>query len=525
MSSESESGSSPSGPSSGTLKRATVRSSFWTVIGGLVTRFLGVIGTLVLTRFIAPYDYGEVSAATVLAMTANQFSSLGVGTYVITHPNAGRDVMFHATFVHVGLGMLAFAAVLLLGSELAPLVGAPTLIRYLPGMVLAVAIDRMSFVPERVLVRRMDFGTLTVIRGAGEVAYTVVSLALASLGWGGLAIVIANLVRSALRFVVLALKISWRDWLQPTRLNRKILRDIAVFGGWVFLGALAVFAVRRWDNLAVSFLFGPAVLGAYNLAYNLADIPAVQIGEQFSDVLQAAFARSGEADRKSAMLRSVPLLAVIMVPLAVGLGMVAPVLAKLFFDARWENVGPMLLVLAIISFPRPISSVVGGYLQVKMQPRLAALLDVTTLSLLMAMLFTVGRLGPLWACAAVGITFLIRLPMTAWVLRSVDGIPMRAFLLPIIPPILAAGPLVAAVLGARAGLDALGIHNLVAHLVVEIAAGALAYVVAALVIARTVVRDLLGLLRGAFLDKRKPPATLKTSSASSTEAPMKDMKP
>jgi PST family polysaccharide transporter len=499
-----------------------VRSSFWTVIGGLVTRFLGVIGTLVLTRFVAPYDYGEVSAATVLAMTANQFSSLGVGTYVITHPHAGRDVMFHATVVHVGLGLLAFAAVILLGSELTPLVGAPTAVRYLPGMVLAVTVERMSFVPERVLVRRMEFGTLTIIRGGGEVAYTVVSLVLAALGWGGFAIVAGNLARAVLRFVSLGLRVSWRDWVQPARLDPKILRDIGVFGSWVFVGALAGFAIRRWDNLAVSFLFGPAVLGAYNLAYNLADIPAVQVGEQFSDVLQAAFARRGAADRKAAMLRSIPLLALIMVPLAVGLGMVGPVLARLFFDARWASVGPMLLVLAVISFPRPITHVVMGYLQVKLQPRLAALLDVVTLAILMAALFTVGRLGPLWACAAVGLTFIIRLPITAWVLRSVDNIPMRAFLLPIIPPAACALPLIGAVLATRAALAAAGVTNLIVQLACEIVAGAVGYVVAALVIARPVVSDLLGLLRGAFL-KRPPP--LPAGAGPATEAVNKDMKP
>ena len=468
-----------------------MRGSFWTVLSGLFTRFLGVIGTLVLTRYLAPSEYGEVSAATVLAMTANQFSTLGVGTYLITHPEADREVMFHATLTHVGLGFLSFAIVLLLGQNLAPLVGAPALIRYLPGMVLTVAIDRLAFVPERVLVRRMEFGQLAVIRGGGAIIYTVVSLSMAVLGWGGMAIVAANLVRSGARLAMLVARINWRDWIQPHRLNGRVLRDIAAFGSVVWLGAFAVFASRRWDNLA--------------------DVPAVQIGEQVSDVLQAAFARARHEDRKSAMLRSLPLLALIMVPMAVGLGVVAPTLGQVFFDKRWAEVGPMLLVLAVISFPRPLTGVVVAYLQVKLRPRIAAAIEIVTFVLLMTALFTLGRLGPLWACAAVGLAFLARLPLTAYILHKIDQVPVSRFLMPLVPPVLCAIPLCVAVIGVRSGMSALGIHHPWVSLIAEILAGAIAYIGAVLIFARDLANDLLSLLRGGF--RRVAPAAEKSPAA------------
>ena len=493
MTAPSDGGSPPTN-----LRRATVRGSFWKVLSSLLTRLLGVVGTLILTRYLAPSEYGEVSAATVLAMTASQFATLGVGTYLVTHPDADREVMFHCTLVHVVLGFLALAIVLPLGHNLAPLLGAPALVRYLPGVVLTVAIDRVAFVPERVLVRKMQFGALSIIRGSGEIVYTTVSLALAVLGWGGMSIVIANLARSATRLLALVERIHWRDWIQPHRLNRRVLRDIAAFGSVVWLGAFAVFASRRWDNLAVSYLFGPAVLGAYNLAYNLADIPAVQIGEQVSDVLQAAFARSRTGDRQAAMLRSLPLLALITVPMAVGLGVIAPTLAQVFFDKRWAPVGPMLLVLAAISFARPITGVVVAYLQVNLRARTAAGIEIFTFILLMALMFTLGRLGPLWACAAVGLAFMARLPLTAFILHKVERIPAGQLLIPLVPPFLCAVPLATAVIGTRLGILALGNHSHVLGLIAEIAAGGAAYVAAVLLFCRRLARDLLSLLHGGF---------------------------
>ena len=59
---------------------------------------------------------------------------------------------------------------------------------------------------------------------------------------------------------------------------------------------------RYWDNLAISHYFGPAATGAYNMAYNLADIPAIQVGEQIALVLMPV--DGGAADGAPAAARS-----------------------------------------------------------------------------------------------------------------------------------------------------------------------------------------------------------------------------
>jgi lipopolysaccharide exporter len=483
----------PSGP---TLERTTVRATLWTITTSLGTRFLGVIGTLVLTHFIAPYDYGEVSAATVLVLTANQLSTLNVGTYILAHPDSGRDVMFHATMLHLIPGFLASGVVWAIGWRFGATFDAPTLGRYLPGMVISTALDRVLYMPERVLVRTMRFGALSISRAAGELTYTTVSIVAAVMGWGGMAIVFGNIARSVLRFIITMVYVSWRDWLQFTRLQWAIFRDMIRFGVPVAIGSLAGFGVRRWDNLLVSRFFGPAVLGKYNLAYNLADIPAVQVGEQISDVLQAAFSRIEGRDPRRALLRSVGVLAFVMTPMAVGVAAIAPALATAFFAKSWEGVAPMLMVLAVISFTRPISNTVGAYLQVRKQPRVVAVMDVLTLVLLMVALWTIGRISPIAACAAVGLVFTIRLLVWGWVLRRVEGVPLRDFIGPLVPPVLACLPMMAAVFGVHHAFAGLIHRHAAVVLIVEVVVGALAYAGGAALVARRQFLELVALLRG-----------------------------
>jgi PST family polysaccharide transporter len=484
------------------IAKQAVRGAAWTILTSVVARALGLVGTLLLIRYVDPDAYGQVSDATVLVLTANQLSTLGVGIYVIANPKAGRDVTFHATILHITLGVLAIGVVTLMRHPLGTMFDAPDVGSYVPGLALAVLCDRVGFMPERILVRQMRFGRLGVSRTIAEITYTVVSLVTAMRGWGGMSVVWGNIARSVVKMVLMMSAAARREWFEPTRLRAKTFGELSLYGATVTVGGLAGFASRRWDNLLVSRFFGPAVLGAYNLAYNLADIPAVQVGEQVTDVLQASLAHLPAEQRAPALLRSTSLLALIMFPLAVGLGAISHTIADTFFDERWAGVGPMLLYLSALSIPRPIGGAIGSYLQIRSGPRPLAIVEVLTLGLLLGLIATMGRMGPLWTCSAVGIAFATRALMTMAFVRKLDGTPITRFLVELLPPALACVPMVLAVIGVREGLGAVGVVKHLPLLIAETLTGGVVYVAAALVIARKASRELLRLARQAVSRRR-----------------------
>jgi PST family polysaccharide transporter len=136
-------------------ERAT-RGAAWNVVGSVATRVITLAGTLLLTRFIAPKEYGEVSAASVCIITATTFSNLKFGQYIIAK-KTGPDIGFQAAVVHVLLGFLAVGAVLLLREPLGLVVDAPGMVRFVPGLALAAFVERFAHVPERTLVRDLRF--------------------------------------------------------------------------------------------------------------------------------------------------------------------------------------------------------------------------------------------------------------------------------------------------------------------------------------------------------------------------------
>lgn len=480
------------------LARKAIRGAFWTITGGVGSRALGLIGTLVVTRFIAPSDYGEVTVAAVLVLTANQLSTLGLGQYLIANPNAKKSAGFHATVFHVVLGVVMFGVLLAIGGRVVPLLDAPGAAVYLPGLVLAALFDRVGFVPERVLVRDMRFGVVSAGRSVGDLVYSVLSVALAAWGWGAMAIVAGNLARSVMRSVVFIGATNFREWLAPCRPDLEQTREMLWYGLPLSGAALAAFASRRWDNLIVSRFFGPGPTGMYNLAYNLADVPACQVGEQVGDVLFPSFARMEGEQRKRALVRALTLLALVVFPLAVGLGAVAPTLVAVLFDARWAPVAPMLVLLSALSITRPVGWTVVSYLQARQMTRVVLWLELFKVGLLFALLVTLGRLSPVFTCLAVGIAFFAHMIACLFVVRRVDGIPLRELLASLAPATVSCMALAAGVVGVRWALAASGPHRALVGLLLETLGGTIAYLTAALFVARGPSEELVQRVRDAL---------------------------
>lgn len=469
-----------------------IRGAAWTILTGVGSRALGLVGTLLLIRWIAPDDYGEVSAATIVVLTANHFSTLGIGMYVLSNPKADRTRLFTATTLHLGMGVIALAIVFGLRHDLGPMFDAPHLARYVPGMVLSVLIDRIGFMPERLLMRDMRFRTVSLSRTAGELTYTGVSIALAIHGWGGMSVVIGNIARSGVKLCIGLVAVRWREWAEPHRITGKIAGEVAGYGTIIAVGSLASFASRRWDNLLISRFHGTAVLGNYNLSYNLADIPATQVGEQITDVLLASFVHMEPEERRNALVRTTSILALLMFPLAIGLGAVAHTLGEAFFDhGGWSQVGPMLTVLAVMSIPRPIAGALIAYLLALDKPRSVFVIEWANIAVLMALLGTLGRLGPLWACSTIGMAFALRMLITMWFVRHHDGITIRSFLYRLVGPLLACGPMVAAVLATRYAWLGMGLELPAVRLGVEVVAGGVGYLAGAVLFARGPTREVI----------------------------------
>ncbi|HET9626737.1 MAG TPA: oligosaccharide flippase family protein [Kofleriaceae bacterium] len=477
-------------------KRAA-RGAIWSVGVSTGTRMLGLIGTLFMTRFLNPDEVGEVYTALAIGQTANWLSNWGFNQYMVVHGRDSAERTYHVAVMNYVLGLVALGVAAGTGIVFAPVFHAPHLAAYMPGLTLSILIRRAGAVPDKVLTRELRFRELSIADGAGSVAYTITAIGLAAADFGGQSMVIGNIVQATLTSALI-FRATGLGWLQraPWRWSR--VREIVRFGVPVGLAQVFDFASRYWDNLLFAKFFGQEQVGLYNMAYNLADIPAVQVGEQIGNVLLPAMTSLEIKDRKSALLRATALMSLVVFPLAVGLGSVADTLIAALFNVHWRGVAPLLVVLSMLSVVRPMAWGVSAYLQAFSRVRTLMLLQLLKLVLLFGCMAAFSSLGPRWTAGAVGVAFGVQSLVAIGLVIITDRVPAAPIVGAVVRPLVACAAMAAAVYGARHGLLAAGVHWPIVRLPIEILAGAAVYVLVALVVARAAARDLLQMARRAL---------------------------
>lgn len=503
-------------------------------------RLLGILGTLTVTRYLSPDEYGEASLAALLIVIAALLSNCGISQFLAAKPNARRELVFHASFYYLLFSTVALGALLVLSRPIATSLHAPEIVRMIPIFALASILDRISTIQDRIQLVMLRFQSVGVQRSVGELVYSVVSVGLAAFAagtrFGGAeALMWATLARSVVRVVLLSATTPRRRWLSPCRLDWATTREFFSFAWPMSMVSLASFGAQKFDNLIFQWYFGLTPLTYYNLSYNFADMPATLVAEQVGDVLAPSFAHmDDDVRRREALLLAMRVLMLLIAPVMVGLVFIAPTAGKLAFAPRYqEGVIQFLRLLVLISVPRAIVWLGSSYLQVRNRPRMIMLLELVRMVGIIVFMVLFAYLGmhhnilhyrrSPWtgmrmACIAVVLVFYLSALSFLWAIRKVDGIRIRDQILPLLPPLLATLPMLLVLstlrrvmahydvlVMSRSGFwDHLRVFG--PRLVIEVVVGVLVFVPSALVIAPRVSRELIDLVRGA-IRRRGTPAT------------------
>jgi lipopolysaccharide exporter len=484
------------------IARKAVHGAGWNVLAGVGSRIVALVGTLILTRFIAPGEYGEISAATIAVATAMLLTDASVGQAIIAR-QASPAVCFHAFVLHMTTGLAGLATLFVVAGPVGRWLDTPGMTRYLPGFVLAALLERLALVPGRLLVRDLDFRTVAITRGGAEILFTGVALALAPRLHGD-AIVIGNIARFALIAGVFLARADRREWFVPQPLRWPVFRELLGFGLPLSVAVATDYAATNWDSMLVARYFGPSTMGAYRLSRSLADTPVTNFAEHLGDVLLPSFAMMDPGRRPAAVLRAAGLMALLVFPLCVGLASVAPTVVRALLDPRWADIAPFLTILSFAVLSRPLSWSVVAFLQAQQRTRELMLSSFVKLAATLALLVTMGRTSAILAGVAVGLGRYSSLAVDLS-FASRDGVSARRFLARAGRGLAACAPMYAAVVLARPGIDRLVGGRAGLALVLEIALGAISYLVGALVFARPMLLDAVGLVREG-LARRKAPA-------------------
>lgn len=366
----------------------------WSTIAFAGSKGFTFLSLLILTRLLAPSQFGVVAAIVVFLALLELGSSLGLDAAVIYEQEEGITSRVQTAFTANLLLALALTA---LAIALAPVVAG---FFHVPGSAglfrlasLALLLGSVGTIPDALLLRELDFRrrslpqvSRSLVRGLVGIVLALSGFGAAALVWGMLA---GTLVSTAMQFALTRFR--------PTlRLHWGELRSMAVYGlGAAALEVLSLVAGRT-DAIVIGRVLGEYALGLYTVAFRVPELLIDNMAWNVSIVAFPALARNrmreqrGMAGTTLAILRFQALYAL---PMAAGLAVLAPPLVIVLFGAKWTAAGPVMSAVAVLSGITALIFPLGDVFKALGRQRALVLLNVIQLPISVATIILLAPLG------------------------------------------------------------------------------------------------------------------------------------
>jgi PST family polysaccharide transporter len=374
------------------VARKTVQGIFWNYTSFGLGKGLVFLTTAILARLLTPEDFGLVAVATIAVDYLSILKDLGLGEALIQRR---RDVeqAAHTVFtMNVILGLLLTG----ISVAVAPLVAlyfrSPEVTPVLRWISLSFAINALGNTHSTRLTRRLEFRTKLVPDIGRSVVKGIFSIVLALLGMGVWSLVIGQLVGTLAGVILTWMVEPWRPRLF---IDLRLARGMLGFGSSVIVDDALSIIGDNMDYVIIGRIFGESMLGIYLLAYRLPELLVISLLWILARTLFPAYAAIQDNPEllRRGFLTTIRFVAIISLPVCLGLGLVADPIIRVAFGPQWLEAIPVLRALAGFAFISSIGFNVGDVYKAVGRADILARLSIVNLLMLVPALWIGSRWG------------------------------------------------------------------------------------------------------------------------------------
>lgn len=332
-------GPTPPGPS-------VARGALWSGINTLVTKLATIAVTVFVVRIVSPRDFGVFAVALVVYTVVSAFSELGLSACI-----ARRDIdpegMAPVVVVLSMASSVSLAATMALAARpLATALGAPDAAGAIRVLSLSVLFSCLTTVPTAMLTREFRQGRIFTATAVAFIPSNGLLVLLALNGDGAMAFAWSRVAGQLVAGAVLIASV--RPWYWP-RWDRATARRALAFGLPLAGANLLNYTLLNADYAFIGSLLGPALLGTYSLAFNVASWSTSVLGAAVNGVAMPAFSDlKQEPERlREAVSRWLGITGLVAFPVAALTAVLAPDLIHVLYGQKWAAAAPILSVLAL----------------------------------------------------------------------------------------------------------------------------------------------------------------------------------
>lgn len=340
--------------SSLSLNKLARRGASWTFIGFGVSQALRFGSNLILTRLLAREMFGLMLIINSLILGLAFFSDFGVGPSIIQNER-GEEPQFYNTAwtVQVVRGGILWLVCLAIAYPVAQYYEQDNLLWLVPIVGLSTIISGFNSTSLFTLNRKMALGKLNLLELATQIFSLAVMLVWAYFSPTIWALVAGHLTSSFLKMV-------FSHFLESATKNRfawdkSAFKELFSFGKWIFVGTAMKFLSTQADKLILGKLLALAILGVYQVAFVLAEMPQMVMGKISNQVIFPVVSKYKSLPRwelREKILRKRKLVLFAVIPLILILAGFGDQIIYFLYDDRYRQGGWMMSILALGIWPQ-----------------------------------------------------------------------------------------------------------------------------------------------------------------------------
>lgn len=320
------------------LNNKIVKATKWSAITEIVAKLVTPISSMVLARLLTPEAFGVVATLTMIITFAEIFTDAGFQKYLIQHEfkddkdrNQSTNVAFWSNLC---MSLFIWLLIGLFSEPLATLVGNPGLGHVLTIACVSIPLAAFSSIQMALYKRDFDFKTLFKVRIVGICIPLLVTIPLAIWLKSYWALVIGTITGNLVNAVLLTYYSKWKPALFYSFAK---LKEMFSFTMWSMFESVSIWLTAYVDIFIIGVYLNEYYLGLYKTSITIVGQITALITGVTTPILFSALSRlqSDEGEFKRMFFKFQKLVALLVIPLGVGIFCFSDLITLLLLGNQW----------------------------------------------------------------------------------------------------------------------------------------------------------------------------------------------
>lgn len=335
------------------IKSKVISGLIWKFAERISAQLVTFIVSIVLARLLSPSHYGAVAIVNIFIALANVFVVSGFGNSLIQKRDADDTDFSSVFYFNILMSIVMYIIVFYSAPIIADFYSMPILTPVLRVMGLRLIVAGINSVQHAYVARHMLFKRFFWSTLGGTLASGVIGVVMAYKGFGIWALVAQYMVNTTVDTIVLWFTVKWRPKLL---FSLKRLGKMFSFGWKLLVSSLIETGYNELRSLIIGKTYTAADLAHYNKGRQFPNLVVTNVNTSIQSVLFPAMSDCQDKRNqvKTICRRAIRISSYIMLPLMLGLALVAEPFVKLLLTDKWLPCVPYLQISCFVMALMPI---------------------------------------------------------------------------------------------------------------------------------------------------------------------------